>query len=215
MSERRWGRAGEEWRQVEGWPGYEVSSLGRVRSVGRVIMRSNGIPQTVRTRILSAATDPVSGYLRVGLYLTGMRRRTLLVHVLVARAFHGKRPEGCEVRHLDGNGSNCAATNLAYGTSSENNWDQIAHGRHAETNQRVCLRGHLLAQPNLTPCRLPVRQCLACVRAISYRRRHRDEDLQQLSDRYYRQIMAARLAAPPVLEFKDGARGAMVQGRLW
>ena len=28
---------GERWRAVLGWPGYEVSDLGRVRSVARIL----------------------------------------------------------------------------------------------------------------------------------------------------------------------------------
>lgn len=42
------------------------------------------------------------------------------VHDLVARAFLGPRPEGAEVLHKDAKRDNCAASNLKYGSRSEN-----------------------------------------------------------------------------------------------
>jgi hypothetical protein len=45
----------------------------------------------------------------------------------VAEAFHGPRPNGNVIRHLDGNRYNNAATNLAYGLPQENVNDTIKH----------------------------------------------------------------------------------------
>ena len=43
----------EEWRDVVGYEGhYQVSSLGRVKSLERVVYRGNGEPNPVRERIL-------------------------------------------------------------------------------------------------------------------------------------------------------------------
>lgn len=50
------------------------------------------------------------------------------VHSLVALAFLGERPEGYVVRHLDGNSNNNSASNLCYGTISQNQKDDIFHG---------------------------------------------------------------------------------------
>lgn len=50
------------------------------------------------------------------------------IHGLVAEAFHGPRPEGMEVRHLDGNRLNNDATNLRWGTRSQNMRDKERHG---------------------------------------------------------------------------------------
>ena len=51
-------------------------------------------------------------------------------HVLVCEAFHGPRPEGREVRHLDGNPGNDAPDNLAWGTHVQNMQDAVKHGTH-------------------------------------------------------------------------------------
>ena len=50
-------------------------------------------------------------------------------HLLVAKAWIGPRPEGCEVDHIDGNIRNCAAYNLEYVTPEENR-------RRAKENNR-------------------------------------------------------------------------------
>ena len=60
------------------------------------------------------------GYWRVNLYKKGKPHRTPFVHVLVAEAFIGPKPEGMEVSHLDENRSNCMLENLAYVSHLEN-----------------------------------------------------------------------------------------------
>lgn len=50
-------------------------------------------------------------------------------HILVAFAWIGPRPEGCELDHKDGNIRNCAVSNLEYVTPEENR-------RRAKENNR-------------------------------------------------------------------------------
>lgn len=66
-------------------------------------------------------------YRRVCLAVDGMKS-TVSVHTIVARAFHGPRPEGMVVRHLDGDSRNNRADNLAYGTHRQNEDDKRLHG---------------------------------------------------------------------------------------
>jgi hypothetical protein len=58
-------------------------------------------------------------------------RKRMLVHVLVAEAFLPNRPEGHEVRHLDGNPSNNHVDNLAWGTRQDNIDDSKRHDTFA------------------------------------------------------------------------------------
>lgn len=104
----------EQWRPVVGWEGlYEVSSEGRVRSFRR---GANG--RVLRPGIAS------HGYPTVALG----RGNTQSVHVLVAAALLGPCPEGQEVRHRDGKRTNPRATNLRYGTRSDNINDAVRSG---------------------------------------------------------------------------------------
>ncbi|WP_423790314.1 HNH endonuclease signature motif containing protein, partial [Listeria monocytogenes] len=53
------------------------------------------------------------GYIRVSLTKDKARKKVFL-HVLVASAFLGAKPDGCEINHKDGNKENNAADNLEY-----------------------------------------------------------------------------------------------------
>jgi HNH endonuclease/NUMOD4 motif len=92
---------------------YEASNLGRLR-------------RTATGRLLKQANHP-KGYLAVMFSGRGQRQNAL-VHKVVLEAFEGRCPEGHETRHLDGNRKNNVLTNLAWGTSSENEQDKRRHG---------------------------------------------------------------------------------------
>lgn len=104
----------EIWKPVVGHSGYEASDQGRVRSLLRGI------------RILRPGLAS-NGYWTVAL----RGRKTRTVHSLVLEAFVGPRPEGMEVRHLDGNRLNACLSNLRYGTRVENAADSDRHGTRA------------------------------------------------------------------------------------
>jgi hypothetical protein len=143
----------EEWRGVPGYPSYRVSSLGRVVS----LRPWRGLP--VPRELAAGISGP--GYRMV--YLTaGGRGRHLYVHQLVAAAFHGPRPEGMEVRHLDGNRLNNAASNLSYGTTSQNAYDRVRHGTHGNTAKVKCAQGHPFDALNTIVPTEGQRRCRAC-----------------------------------------------------
>ena len=129
----------EQWRAIAEWPGYEVSDLGRVRSVARVIQRSNGWQQTIQERILKPTWNMPgdSGHLTVTVY-----KKRKKVHRLVLIAFVGPGPEGHEVCHNDGDPSNNALSNLRWDTHRANSLDRTKHGRNQLANQKLCVRGH-------------------------------------------------------------------------
>lgn len=111
----------EVWKDIPGYEGtYQVSSLGRVRSLDRL---AEGKKHTaLKGRVLRAAVNR-RGYLHVTLRKNG-RSVSREVHVLVASAFLGLRgKEDEQVRHLDGNQLNNKVSNLRYGTRSQNQLD--------------------------------------------------------------------------------------------
>ncbi|MGP5930306.1 NUMOD4 motif-containing HNH endonuclease [Corynebacterium glyciniphilum] len=182
----------EIWKPIPGYEGYyEVSDQGRVRSIERVIVRDNGMRQTVRSRVLRPALNR-RGYEGVHLYRRGIGEG-FSVHRLVLLAFVGPCPEGMEVRHLNGAPADNRLTNLRYGTSLENKLDIIRHGRHPELTKTHCKWGHPFADFNLVPStrKKGARNCLACQRASSHIRRHPEfaARRQELSDRYFNALL--------------------------
>jgi hypothetical protein len=122
----------EEWRPVQGYEDrYEVSSLGRVRS-----LTTRFHPGRVRRVYPSAA-----GYLAVTLSRDN-RNAIHYVHRLVASAFCEREPHHPLVRHLDGDPSNNVASNLAWGTPEENGLDMVGHGRSPWANKTHCVNEH-------------------------------------------------------------------------
>lgn len=158
----------EEWRGIPGYIGsYEVSNQGRVRSLDRVTDRG----RRWRGRIMTPATMP-RGYQVVTLWRDG-KQRTQLVHRLVLMAFVGTPPKDAEGLHRDGDPANNNLTNLDWGTHSDNQFDQVAHGTHPNASKDRCPAGHLYDEKNtyVYPGR-PHRGCRACRRDYS-REHHR------------------------------------------
>ncbi|HEJ9180352.1 TPA: HNH endonuclease [Serratia marcescens] len=67
------------------------------------------------------------GYLTVTPASNG-KYKTRSVHDLVSEAFLGERPEGMQIRHLDGFQRNNAPENLDYGTQEQNWSDRLVNG---------------------------------------------------------------------------------------
>ena len=141
-------QSNEIWKPVLGYEGYyEVSSLGRVKTLERVAVRRNGRPHTVPERILKQSYMK-KGYLRLNLTKDGVRKQHT-VHSLVLSSFVGPRPSGMITRHLNGIPDDNRLENLAWGTGSENQHDAVAHGAHYLAAKKKCPRGHALSGPNL------------------------------------------------------------------
>lgn len=105
----------ERWRQAPGYPDYDVSSIGRVRSW------KGGKQKIMKTRLGS------DGYVRVTLQNGEGKKSVERVHLLVARAFIGPA-KGLLVRHQDGKAKNPKLSNLEYGTYLDNKRDKHRHG---------------------------------------------------------------------------------------
>ena len=120
--------ADEQWRPIPGYEGfYDVSNIGRVRSKTRSIIRIDGTPLTTQGRILKPGVEK-SGHLRFFASTGHGKTKRVAIHRAVLAAFAGPCPQGCEVRHLDGNPANNLLENLSYGTRAENIADAKRHG---------------------------------------------------------------------------------------
>jgi hypothetical protein len=146
----------ENWKPIPGYEGfYKVSDLGSIWSKRR---------QGSAGGILKTPLDK-AGYPAVALTVMG-RQRTYKVHVLLMLAFCGPRPDGMEIRHLNGDSADGRLVNLAYGTHSENVLDQVAHGTNGQSRKTHCPAGHPYDAENtrVIPSRPRARHCKACQR---------------------------------------------------
>lgn len=130
----------EIWRPIKGYEElYEVSSLGRIRSLDRFVKHSNGGLKNVRGGIkVLPPPNKNTGYILVSLYKNG-KGWTTSVHRLVAFAFPeicGEYFDGAVVDHLDTNRANNKADNLRWCTISENHLNPFTYEREKANIQK-------------------------------------------------------------------------------
>ena len=104
----------EIWKDIEGYEGYyQVSNLGRVRSVERIVNRKK-----LKGKFISYGRD-TKGYLFVNLSKEN-KQKTARVHRLVAQAFIPKIDGKDYIDHIDGSRDNNNVSNLRWCTHKEN-----------------------------------------------------------------------------------------------
>ena len=128
----------EVWRPIPGYEGYyEVSNLGRVRSVPRtreVKNRYGGTSVRTDKGVVMSPIEHSNGYLYVTLARDGLRINHY-IHRLVARAFCEGAEDGLVVDHKDGDKRNNHCDNLEWVTQKLN----VVRAAHAMRKQKsVC-----------------------------------------------------------------------------
>ena len=114
------------WKGIDGYPGYEVSSGGQVRSFwGRG--RCGGLGYAPRLLKPSIGTH---GRRVVVLRRSDGKHVQKLVYRLVLEAFRGNAPPFMEACHNDGNCLNDCLSNLRWDTPANNQRDRKIHNTH-------------------------------------------------------------------------------------
>ena len=102
----------EVWKDIEGYPKYQISSFGRVKSL------KGKKPKILKQRP-HMRTDKLDNYISVALSKNG-KKRDVYTHRLVATAFIPNPENKSQINHENGDKHDNNVSNLKWSTASEN-----------------------------------------------------------------------------------------------
>lgn len=125
----------EIWKDIPGYEGlYQVSTLGRIKSVDRYITYNNGREVFTKGKMLSLTITKGNERLQISLSKNGKVEKTR-PYIVVMLAFVGECPENMEICHINGIKTDDRLKNLRYDTRSENRIDNYRQGKKGSTGK--------------------------------------------------------------------------------
>lgn len=111
----------EIWKDIQGYEGlYQVSNLGRVKSLGRFIeSRLKGVDKVWKAERILKTCKRTNGYIGVGLRKNG-KGKNFNIHRLVAIAFIPNPDNLPQIDHINADKTNNNVNNLRWVTAKEN-----------------------------------------------------------------------------------------------
>jgi hypothetical protein len=195
----------EEWRPIPGWPGYEASSLGRLRSI-----LVGGHRDTSTSPHLLNPRSESNGRRRLNLFQNGRQKRCSVAR-MVCIAFHGL-PTGSDAcaEHIDGDLANDRADNLRWVPRAKRYDNPHVRAANFRAHSSVWLSG-MNALPALVVDRI----------RRMYRMGHRIEEIKTILSKDGYEVSRGHISAlachdtsrPGVTEPVCGARGAGSESR--
>ena len=137
----------EIWKDIKGFEGsYQISSLGRVKSLDRTVVYKDGRTHIHKGQIMTGS-DNGKGYKTIDLY-TGNKRTKKLIHRLVAETFIDNPLNKNEIDHIDTDKTNNRVENLRWVTHTENKLNPITRELTSKINSipviQLSLKGKTL-----------------------------------------------------------------------
>lgn len=127
----------EIWKDIEGYEGYyQISNLGNVKSLARNVIRSDGVIQPYKERIMDKRVS-TDGYY-IAKLTVNRKSKSIGIHILVARHFIPNPDNLPEVNHKDLDRKNNRVDNLEWCTHQDNvrySWERGRYkGKSGEEN---------------------------------------------------------------------------------
>lgn len=125
----------EIWKDIKGYEGlYQISNLGNVRSLERLVYKSDGVIQCRKQRIM-AKRKSSDGYYFAKLNVD-KNSKSIAIHRLVAEAFIPNPYNLPEINHIDTDRTNNVVTNLEWCTHKDNvkHSANLGHYKHYGKN---------------------------------------------------------------------------------
>lgn len=123
----------EIWKDVPGFPGYQVSNSGRVRSLPRTVKRGNHT-MNISGAILRFGTS--MGYSFVNLRKDG-KTISVKVHKLVGLVFVENPKNRPEIDHINTDRKDNRPENLRWVNRHENNMNPITRERMSNVKRKI------------------------------------------------------------------------------
>jgi hypothetical protein len=124
----------EELRRLEAFPDYEVSCLGRIRSLARVVQTKNGRSKSLPLLVMKTFQNPENRYMYVRV-VVNKESCSKSLHRLIAKAFIPNPENKPCVDHINRNRQDNRACNLRWCTYRENN-------ENKRTDLTTAISGH-------------------------------------------------------------------------
>lgn len=109
----------QEYKEILGFPGYEISREGILRSKDRLVTHKNGRQFNLKSKQITYKLPKGASYYQVHLYQNGSSK-LFRIHQLVALTWLPNPNNYPIVNHKDGNKLNNHADNLEWMTQSQN-----------------------------------------------------------------------------------------------
>ena len=111
----------ETWKYIDGFKNYKISNRGKIISVEKRIITSNGIQKKISPKTKKFRKHPKSGFLMTDLLDNSGKKRTVYIHKIVAQNFiDNNTPRKRKlVSHIDGNFNNNHVDNLIWTSHQE------------------------------------------------------------------------------------------------